>query len=134
MALITWNQSYSVKVKQCDIEHQKLFDLLNSLHDAMSAGKGRAILSQIVAELHHYARTHFQAEEALMNRTNYPPLPGHRLEHQRFITRVADFEQELAAGKGNAVAVLEFLRDWLAKHIKKVDQSYTTHLNAHGIH
>jgi len=134
MSLVTWDQSYSVKVNQIDLEHQKLFDLLNSLHDAMSSGKGRAIVGQIVAELHTYARTHFQDEEALMQRASYPGLPGHRLEHQRFIARVAEFEKDLAAGKANVVAVLEFLKDWLSKHIKKVDQSYSTHLNAHGIH
>lgn len=27
MALITWDQSYSVKVKRCDEDHQKLFAL-----------------------------------------------------------------------------------------------------------
>jgi hemerythrin len=134
MALIAWDQSYGVKVKQCDVEHQKLFDLLNSLHDAMRAGKGRAILTQIVAQLHDYTKTHFAAEEALMERAHYPGLPGHHLEHQRFIARVAEFEKDLAAGRGNAVAVLEFLTDWLGKHIKKVDQSYSAHLNASGIH
>lgn len=135
MALITWDQSYSVKVKRCDEDHQKLFALINALHDAMRVGKGRSIIQQIVAELSAYTQTHFRAEEALMEQANYPALPGHQMEHRRFEARVAEFRKDLDAGtSGNPVAVLEFLKDWLAKHIKKLDQSYSAHLNANGIH
>ena len=134
MALVTWDQAYSVKVKQCDEEHQKLFHLMNALHEAMRVGKGRTVLQQIVAELSDYTKTHFRAEEALLEQTRYPALAGHRLEHQKFVARVAEFQKDLNAGMGgNSVAVLEFLKDWLVKHIKKVDQSYSAHLNANGV-
>jgi len=135
MALVTWDQSYSVKVKRCDEDHQKLFALMNSLHDAMRVGKGRNVIGEIVTELSDYTETHFRAEEALMEKAKYPALPTHRLEHQKFVAQVLGFKKELEAGMaGNPVAVLEFLKDWLAKHIKKVDQSYSAHLNANGIH
>lgn len=135
MALITWDQSFSVKVERCDSEHRKLFDLINALYDAMKVGKGRAVLQQIVSELSDYTQTHFRAEEGLMERAKYPGLAGHRLEHQRFVAKVHDFKKDLDAGiGGNAVAVLEFLKDWLAKHIKTIDQKYSTHLNSCGIH
>src|SRR5271157_2886782 len=42
MALVTWDQSYSVSVKKLDEQHQKLFSLLNTLHEAMRQGKGQA--------------------------------------------------------------------------------------------
>ena len=135
MALITWDQSYGVKVKRCDEDHQKLFALINALHDAMRRGQGRSVIQQIVSELSSYTETHFRAEEALMEQANYPALSAHRVEHQRFVARVAQFQKDLDAGTGgNSVAVLEFLKDWLAKHIKKLDQSYSAHLNAGGIH
>jgi len=135
MALITWDQSYSVKVKRCDEDHQKLFALINALHDAMRVGKGRNIVQQIVAELSAYTQTHFRTEEALMEQAKYPALSTHRVEHRRFEARVTEFQKDLDAGTGgNAVVVLEFLKDWLAKHIKKLDQSYSSHLNANGIH
>jgi len=134
MGLVTWDKSYSVKVRRCDEEHQKLFQLMNALYDAMRVGKGRTVVRQIVAELSDYTKTHFQAEESLMERAKYPGLAGHRVEHQRFVARVAEFQKDLDGGTGgNTVSVLEFLNDWLVKHIKKVDQSYSAHLNAHGI-
>lgn len=135
MALLSWDQSFSVEVAELDGHHRKLFSLINTLHDAMRAGKGRTIVEQIAAELSDYTQAHFRAEEALMERTNYPALPGHRAEHQRFIARVAEIKKDLDAGTGgNAVEVLEFLKDWVAEHIKKVDRNYSAHLNANGIH
>jgi len=134
VALLTWDSSYSVKVAELDDHHQKLFSLINALYDAMRVGKGRAVLGQIVTELGDYTQTHFQAEEALMEQANYPALDGHRAEHRRFIAQVSQFKKDLEAGTGgNAVAVAEFLKDWLTKHIKRLDQSYSAHLNANGI-
>jgi hemerythrin len=135
MALLTWDESYSVKVAELDGHHQKLFSLINTLHDCMRVGKGRAIMGEIVAQLSEYTKTHFHAEEALMERTQYPGLDGHRVEHQRFMARVGEFKRDLDSGtSGNAVAVLDFLQDWLVRHIQKLDQSYSAHLNAKGIH
>jgi len=133
MALLTWDSSYSVKVAELDGQHQKLFSLINALYDAMRVGKGRAILGQIVTELGDYTQTHFQAEEALMEQANYPALDGHRAEHRRFIAQVSQYKKDLEAGTGNAVAVAEFLKDWLTKHIRRLDQSYSARLNANGI-
>jgi hemerythrin-like metal-binding protein len=66
LALVTWDTSYSVSVKSCDAEHQKLFDLINQLHEAMRLGQGRAIVGPVVQELENYTQTHFRAEEALL--------------------------------------------------------------------
>lgn len=135
MALITWDQSYSVKVKRCDDDHRKLFDLVNALNDAMRVGKGNTVVGKIVAELGNYTKTHFKTEEALMAQTKYPALAGHKVEHQKFVAQVDQFQKDLDDGvAGDSVAVLEFLKDWLTKHIRQVDQNYSAHLNASGIH
>ena len=40
MATFAWNESYSVHVRQFDAQHQKLFEIINTLADAMRMGKG----------------------------------------------------------------------------------------------
>jgi len=134
MPLFTWDQSYSVKVNRCDDDHKKLFALINRLHDAMSVGKGAAVMEQTVQELLDYTRVHFSAEEALMEKAGYAELPGHRAQHQHFVKQVEQFQKDLQISKsGKAVEVLGFLKDWLTKHIKQTDQRYSAHLNSHGI-
>ena len=135
MSLISWDQSYSVNVAELDGHHQKLFYLMNCLHDAMSEGKGDSMIRGIVEELVNHTYTHFQREEALMEQTNFPELKLHRIEHEKLMARVAEFRDELDSGRGlNTAVVLEFLRGWLPNHINAMDQSYSAHLNAKGIH
>jgi hemerythrin len=135
MPLVTWNASYTVKVSRCDNDHKKLFSLINSLHDAMSTGKGAEVIQKVVEELVEYTKYHFSAEEALMEKTNYPDLAAHRLQHQEFVKKVNQFQQDLASGKGvQSISVAEFLNSWLTNHIKHTDQKYSAHLNANGIH
>jgi hemerythrin len=135
MALITWDQSYSVKVTELDGHHQKLFFLLNTLHDAMREGKGSSVIKTIVEELANYTHTHFQREEALMEQTKFPGLDAHRVEHQKLMAKVSEYKAALDKGSGvNTSAVMEFLREWLAKHINRMDKAYASHLNANGIH
>ncbi|HEX6504411.1 MAG TPA: bacteriohemerythrin [Terriglobales bacterium] len=135
MALVTWDQTYSVKVQSCDSEHQKLFSLINKLHDAMKSGQGRTVLAEIVRELEKYTQTHFLAEEALLQKTQYPRLNDQRLQHQKFVGEVKKFRENLDKGvAGDSISVLTFLKDWLSKHIKQTDTLYSEHLNSHGIH
>jgi hemerythrin len=134
LALVTWDTSYSVSVKSCDAEHQKLFDLINKLHEAMQLGQGSTIVSPVVDELEKYTQTHFRAEEALLRQACYPKLDDHRLQHQKFVAQVKQFKDDLQAGRlGNSIAVLKFLKDWLADHIKQTDKMYSEHLNSRGI-
>jgi len=134
MALVTWDQSYSVSVSRLDEQHQKLFSLINSLHEAMRQGKGQELVQDIVHELATYTVTHFRAEEELLRKANYPGLVAHQAEHQKYVAKVNQFAEDLKAGRNaSSIAVLGFLKDWLAEHIKRTDGSYAAHLNAHGV-
>jgi hemerythrin-like metal-binding protein len=134
MALIAWDQSYSVGVRRCDEQHRRLFALLNALHSAMSVGKGQSIIMPIVAELQSYTEYHFSTEEVLMQQTKYPSLAAHRDEHQKFVMQVDQFRNNLESGLLiNPVNVMQFLRAWLANHIQQTDRAFGPHLNACGI-
>lgn len=135
MALFEWNASYSVGVASCDRDHQRLFSLINELHEAMRAGKGNHVVADVVAELEKYTRSHFAAEEGLMLRTNYPGLAEHKAEHASFVSKIADIRKEMAEGNlRQAVPVYTFLNEWLSHHIREIDHKYSSHLNGAGIH
>lgn len=135
MALVTWDPSFSVKVARCDEDHKKLFFLINTLHEAMLAGKGSEKIKQVVTELSNYTKFHFSVEEALLEKTKYAALTAHRQQHHEFVKKVDDFQKDIAAGKtANSASVLNFMKDWLTRHIKQTDQKYAEHLNANGMH
>lgn len=131
--LFIWNDSYSVKVTQCDQQHQKLFALINDLGEAMRLGKGQEVIGGTLTELVAYTQTHFQQEEALMQRADYPQLAAHKELHRKFVGEVQALQQQ-GARAGGTVKVLNLMRDWLVNHIQKADKAYSAHMNAAGIH
>jgi len=134
MPLMTWDPSFSVQVSRCDNHHQKLFSLVNTLHQAMAQGKEAEVLQHVVHELLEYAKYHFSAEEALMEQAGYIGLEVHRIRHQEFVKQVEQFQKDLEVSKtGKAHEVLAFIKQWLATHIKHTDKRYSAHLNAKGI-
>jgi len=134
MPLISWNDNYSVKVKQFDDQHKKLIDMLNELHDAMKVGKGKDVLEKILAGLIQYTNTHFAAEERLMKLHNYPDYEQHKKEHNLLVLQVLDVQKKYHEGSAVlAQSVITFLKDWLKNHIQGVDKNYGPFLNSKGI-
>ncbi|HON53806.1 MAG TPA: hemerythrin domain-containing protein, partial [Bacteroidales bacterium] len=64
MALIIWNNMYSVNVESLDTQHKKLVELVNQLHDSIKSGQKDKVLTGIYNELIGYTITHFRDEEA----------------------------------------------------------------------
>jgi hemerythrin len=134
MSTFAWNDSYSVHVHQFDAQHRKLFEIINSLADAMRVGKGENVIREVVGQLAVYTRTHFLQEEVAMRQTGYPDLPSHQDQHNKLMAEVEKHKKDLDQGrKPNLVAVLNFVQNWLVQHIQKSDKKYSDHLNAHGL-
>jgi hemerythrin len=129
MALIEWNNTFSVEIKQIDEQHKKLFSLLNTLHDAMQKGNGEKVVNNILKELRDYTSYHFTAEESWMKMLNYPGLVKHAQEHQEAIRQVNKLIIEYARGvKSVPLDVLRFLSNWLQNHILQIDREYAPYL------
>lgn len=126
MALIEWSANLSVGVSEFDQEHKKLILMINSLHDAMKAGKGKEVLAKILDEVTEYALKHFAHEEKLMVQYKYPEYKEHKTVHDNFVKTVIELrkqhdQQLLQAGK-----LLKTLQDWLVHHINNIDKRYST--------
>jgi len=134
MSLITWNDSYSVKVKQMDDQHKKLIDIINHLHDAMKAGKGKEAVNKVMTDLVAYTKTHFATEESLMKLHAYPGYDDQKKAHSALVTQVADIHKKFEAGNAPlSQDVMSFLKDWLVKHIQGTDKKYGPFLNEKGV-
>lgn len=135
MALISWSSKYSVGVKALDGQHTVLFDILNSLHDAMMKGQAQKVTGELLSKLVKYTREHFASEEAMLTSTRYPELAQHRVRHRELIKQVEEYVARHARGEAALnLQLLNFLRDWLTNHIEKEDQRYGPWLNEHGTH
>jgi len=124
---IEWDEKYSVKVKELDDQHKKLFAMLNEMSDAVEDGKGFLVVNKVVSSMTSYVKVHFTAEEELMQKYGYPEFQKHKTAHEQFVERVVSFEKGLDRRKfGLPKDVLTFLKDWLTTHILKEDMQYSS--------
>lgn len=122
---IKWNKNYSVGVKQFDNEHKRLISIINNLNQAMMEGKAKNILEDIVEELIEYTATHFKNEEGFLKSHNYPDFDNHKLVHDKFVEKVLDIQEKIEEGTQNiSIEIIDFLKDWLIKHIMGTDKKY----------
>lgn len=134
MALINWNETYSVKVKEIDGQHKKLVDIINELHDKMKEGKGKQVLEKLLNELLDYTVLHFAFEEKLLNTNNYPDYKNHVKLHSDLIDEVKAFRKKHDSGNAMlSLELMDFLKRWLVEHILNSDKKYSAHLNANGV-
>jgi hemerythrin len=125
MALMSWMDSYSVSVPQFDSQHKQLFALINRLHDAMAKGHANDVMAKTLDELILYTKSHFQAEEKLLESKGYPDLAAHKAQHEKFTSQVVQFQEDFISGKLTVtIQLMNFLRDWLIHHILETDKQY----------
>ena len=125
MALLTWNESFSVGVKSIDQQHLGLFGMVNELHDAMMKGQAQTAAGPLLDKLVRYTRDHFAYEERLMEAAKYPQLAGHRVHHSDLTHQVEEFVARYKRGDGTLnIELLRFLSNWLTRHIQQEDKGY----------
>ena len=134
MALLNWNDSYSVNIKEIDGQHKKLIEMINTLHDAMKVGKGSQVLGEVLKALIDYTGSHFATEEKYMKLYAYPEYLQHKKEHNLLVMQVLDVQKNLQSGKALLTQeIMSFLKTWLVKHIQGEDKKYGPFLNGKGI-
>lgn len=133
MGAIEWDSSLETGDPTIDGQHQRLFGLVNELRDACVEGRGREATASVIDRLVEYVGSHFDAEQALMVRTTYPPdaMIAHITEHRDLTRRTAEIVAQEQRGELTTVLPLaEFLHEWLRTHIRQTDRALVAHVLA----
>ncbi len=134
MALLIWDESYSVKVNLIDRQHQKLFGIVNSYHDAVKDGKSAPALFKLLDSLAEYATVHFSTEERYFAQFNYEDTEAHKHEHKVLTAKIMDLKSKVKVGIDvEEDEVSKFLQIWLEAHIKGTDNKYIDCFNKNGL-
>ena len=116
-----------------DNQHRRLFDLINELSEAVAEGKGREVMISVFDALIDYTAKHFADEERDLEEINYPELDAQRRSHQAFVAKVMESRAGFETGTGMVASeVINFLNDWLVKHIGGMDKKYGPYLKRAG--
>ncbi len=135
MPLAYWRDEYRTGNSLVDDQHQKLFQIVNLLHDAMLQGHGRDVLGKTLRNLAYYTLEHFKAEEKLMRAHAYPLYEEHKGRHEELKTKVLKLIANFEESSFLAIEVSHFLTEWLIHHIKGEDQKMIRYLRETvGVH
>ncbi|MFZ2310796.1 MAG: bacteriohemerythrin [Patescibacteria group bacterium] len=132
--LIQWTDDLSVGVKEIDEQHKIFLNILNDLCNTSCSAHPSSEIASILKQLTAYVSFHFATEEKYFDKFNYEFSAEHKEEHQKLLTRVAEFNQRFAT-EGDAILseLLDFLEDWLIDHLSGQDKKYTKCFNEHGL-
>jgi methyl-accepting chemotaxis protein len=129
MALIDWDDAFSVGIDEFDDEHKILIGLINRLGDVSDTRlPDEDLVGEVLSEMNGWAEKHFRKEEDFMQKIGYADFPAHKQAHDEFMARVHDLCVEFSCGNLGAVVqdLLGYLSHWLVNHILRADMAYRT--------
>ena len=134
MTTITWDETLSVKIESIDLQHKKLVDLINSFYQNINLGSKKEKMLELITALKNYTVFHFSTEEKYMKEFKFAGYDNHKLEHDKFIEKVLDFEERYKNDKLLlSIEITNFIKNWITTHIMGTDKYYSDLLLENGI-
>ncbi len=131
---IEWDDKYSVGVDEYDGDHKVLIRMINDLNTALAEGRSKEAVEKTIDALIDYTAYHFKNEENNFKKFKYPEMDMHVKLHKEFVDQVLKFKDDFSSGKALVSKdIMNFLKDWLVKHIMGVDTKYTKFFNERGV-
>jgi len=119
----TWEDSLNTGIEAIDLQHRKIVDYINALHQAVSL-KDYSHVSEVMDMLIDYTVSHFSFEESLMRQYGYAHADAHSKVHASFTNRILHYKSEWDDGKDITRKLLNDLKVWLISHIQCEDAEY----------
>ena len=122
VAELIWHERFLTGHSEIDRQHQALLATTNSLLSALAAAAPREAVSALVNALLGELKRHFEAEEALLDKTQ-DPAAAHVADHQRLIVKATALMDQTRAGTADMGEIVDFLtRDLIGEHIIESDR------------
>jgi hemerythrin len=125
MQFLEWEDTYNIGVKEIDIQHRGLFDIISKLSASRRYETEGKYFFAMLNQLVDYTKIHFATEERYMQEAQYPKLVEHQREHTVFMTEVMKLVRDCEKKEPDIQQkILNFLKDWYMVHIMGTDRDY----------
>jgi hemerythrin len=114
-----------------DEQHHQLFVLVSEIIESCADGSDTAKLKETLDFLVGYTAHHFQDEEALQLRYNYPEYERHKQLHEDFKLTALDLArhfEESGSSMELSNDVSKIVVRWLINHILREDKKIGDHI------
>ena len=126
---ILWRNEMSVENDLIDQDHRYLLCLFNSIELILSDKGLSDHLPFYFDQLLEYTQFHFDREEKIQIKSNYPGAYEHKLKHKEIIQRLEEVTEAIRNGdSGVKDNLVELVREWVIDHVVQADKEMTSHL------
>jgi hemerythrin len=117
-----WNERLDVGNEAMDHDHHTQLSLVSAFTEAVEQRRP-ALARRLGEQLSEYSRAHFRSEELLMEAASYRDAPGHTIEHDELIRRIAEVNAAQESGNPDlALSLAIDFRTALAAHMNEADR------------
>lgn len=128
--MFVWKQDFELGLPTIDEQHKELLNIGNRIHELLKShdemDDDYDEILDVIDELKDYTVYHFNTEEELFIKYNYPEYEIHKKEHDDFIEYLnsVDFEEIDSDQKDFLKELLEKIVNWVFRHIITTDFKY----------
>ncbi len=126
---IVWMDEDNTGINIVDEQHRGIISTINSLHYFIQNGHGNEVIRPTILSLDQYIKIHFDTEEELMNKADYPEIQEHISLHRAWTSKAQAVFKESYEYKDPCL-LLRFLKNWWLNHIKEEDSKYIHHMKS----
>lgn len=122
---LTWNSSLATGIRQIDLQHQELIEMINELEVAHLESYDDNALNRLLPRLTSYVVFHFGTEEGMLRKfaAGTPHAKHHLGEHSKFTQKIAAMKETPDISQHQSITeLIDYLKSWLLEHIMKTDK------------
>ncbi len=131
--MFNWKDEYSVGIRAIDDQHKRLFEIGEKINIVLDSYNGQDSYDEIlglIEELKDYTIYHFDYEEDLLAKYQYPEIEDQIEQHKTFVNYLQNLD--LANVDDNQERSMKelimFVAKWIFKHISNSDFRYSEFL------
>ena len=132
---LNWDWTLDIGIESIDNQHKELINRLDQLLTSVEEGKGHNEVIETLDFLEKYVVKHFNDEEEIQKKINYPLFDIQHNQHEEFKNELKEF-RKIFEVEGSTVAlaldILEKLLDWFKNHIINLDKDLGDYLIENG--
>lgn len=132
--MFIWKKEFELGIKSIDEQHKCLLDLGNRINELLvnhdDDDDNYDEIYEVIEELRAYTVYHFNTEEELFLKYNYPEYHAHKKEHDDFVAFLKSVNPEDIDEnqKGFLKKLLAQIVQWVFEHIITTDYMYKDYL------
>lgn len=130
--MFIWEEKYSIHIAMIDEQHKTLFKIANTIYNELQKDSHSFdTIIALILEMIDYTKYHFNTEEEMMVKYQYPDLEDHKNQHNRFVDYIDSLSFiDIDENQDHLLRdMVDFLSNWILNHISKTDLKFGNFIN-----